>query len=67
MRSVQIKALLFGLACILVYSTAWWMFENLANAPAFKLASIMPIFAVCYSFAVIYMNICECKNDKNEK
>jgi hypothetical protein len=23
MRSVQIKALLFGLACILVYSTAW--------------------------------------------
>lgn len=67
MRSVQIKALLFGLACILVFSTAWWMFENIANAPVFKLASIIPIFAVCYSFAVIYMNICEFKQNTNEK
>lgn len=67
MRSVQIKALLFGLACILAFSTAWWMFEDLANAPVFELSAIMPIFAVCYSVAVVYMNICECKNNKNEK
>lgn len=67
MKSVQIKALLFGLASILVYSTTWWMFENLANAPAFKLASIMPIFALSYSISVIYMNICEHKNNTNEK
>lgn len=67
MRSVQIKALLFGLASILVFSTAWWIFEDLANAPVFELSSIMPIFAVSYSLAVVYMNICEHKNNTNEK
>jgi hypothetical protein len=67
MRSVQIKALLFGLACILVFSTAWWIFEDLASAPVSELSVIMPIFAICYSVAVVYMNLIEYKNNKNEK
>lgn len=47
-RLVHIKALLGALAVLMVFATVWGMFEFYANAPAFPIFWLTPLFWAAY-------------------
>lgn len=51
LRTIQIKAVLVGTACVLVVATGWGTLEMLADAPRLQVFWLMPVFWVCYSAA----------------
>ena len=55
LRTIQIKAVLFGIACVLVVATGWGTLEMLADAPKLQVFWLMPIFWVSYSAAAVVL------------
>ncbi|MEP3278199.1 MAG: hypothetical protein ABJN26_15315 [Stappiaceae bacterium] len=53
LRSIQIKAIIFGIACVMVIASGWGTLELLADAPKLKVFWLLPIFWVSYSAAAI--------------
>ena len=53
LRSIQIKAVIFGTACVMVIATGWGTLEMLADAPKLQVFWLMPIFWVSHSAAVV--------------
>ena len=49
LRTIQVKALLFGTACVLVVATGWGTLEMFADAPRLQVFWLLPIFWVAYS------------------
>ena len=55
LRSIQINAVLFGIACVMVVATGWGTLEMLADAPKLQVFWLMPIFWVSYSAAALVL------------
>ncbi len=53
LRSIQIKAVIFGIACVMVIATGWGTLEMLTNAPKLGVFWLLPIFWVSYSAAAV--------------
>ena len=53
LRSIQIKAVMVGLAFILIIATGWGYLEAYADAPDFKLFWLNPIFWLGYGIGAI--------------
>lgn len=53
LRTIQIKALLFALVCLMVTASAWGTLENLADAPSLDVFWLVPIFWSCYGLAAL--------------
>ena len=53
LRTIQIKAVLFGVACVLAIASAWGTLEMLADAPLLSVFWLVPIFWVSYSAAAM--------------
>jgi len=51
LRTIQIKAVLFGIASVLVVATGWGTLEMLADAPKLQVFWLLPIFWTSYSAA----------------
>lgn len=47
-RLVHIKALLAGLAVLMIFATSWGLFEVYAKAPAFPIFWLTPLFWAAY-------------------
>ncbi|QTD57948.1 hypothetical protein [Parasphingorhabdus cellanae] len=52
MRLIQIKATLFGVACVMTVSSGWGTFEMLIDAPKLQVFWLLPIFWISHSVAV---------------
>ncbi|MGI9464624.1 MAG: hypothetical protein ACR2OM_11820 [Aestuariivirgaceae bacterium] len=55
LRTIQIKAVLFGTACVMVVAMGWGTLEMFADAPKLQVFWLMPIFWVCYSAAAVFV------------
>ena len=53
LQKLQVKAVLFGLAGIMIFSTIWGLLEELAGAPAFPVFFIVPGFYLVYGLAYV--------------
>ena len=54
LRSIQIKAILLGLAVVMSLASSWGYLEAYADAAALPLLWINPIYWIAYSAGVIY-------------
>ncbi len=52
LRLIQIKAVLFGIASVMVVATGWGTLEMLVDAPKLQVFWLMPIFLTTYSTSV---------------
>jgi hypothetical protein len=46
LRTIQIKAVIFGIACVRAIASGWGTLELLADAPKLKVFWLLPIFRV---------------------
>lgn len=53
LRAIQIKAVIFGVACVLMVATGWGTLEMLADAPKLGVFWLLPIFWVSHSAAMV--------------
>ncbi len=53
MQKLQVKAVLFGLAGIMIIATIWGLMEELAGAPALPVFYVVPGFYFIYGLAYI--------------
>ncbi len=53
LQKLQVKAVLFGLAGIMIFSTIWGLLEELAAAPAVPIFYIVPGFYFVYGLAYV--------------
>ncbi|MEO9526986.1 hypothetical protein [Roseibium sp.] len=53
LRTIQIKAVLFGLVCLMVMASVWGTLENLAGAPALDVFWLVPTFWLSYGAAAL--------------
>jgi len=51
LQKLQVKAVLFGLAGIMIFSTIWGLLEELASVPAVPIFYILPVFYFVYGLA----------------
>lgn len=51
LRLIQVKAILFGIASVLVLASGWGTLEMLADAPKLQVFWLLPIFWISYSAA----------------
>lgn len=51
LRTIQIKAVLFGTACLLVVAMGWGSLEMFADVPRLQVFWLMPLFWVAYAAA----------------
>ena len=51
LRSIQMQAVFFGLATILVIATGWGFLESYADAPPLGIFWLNPIFWIAYALA----------------
>lgn len=56
MRLIQIKATLFGVACIMIVASGWGTLELLADAPRLPVFWMLPMFWVTHSLATAFMS-----------
>ena len=52
-RAVMMRAMLWGLGAVLVFSTVWGFLENFAEVPRFDLYLVFPLFGFCMGIAQI--------------
>jgi hypothetical protein len=55
LRSIQIQAVLAGLAFILVVATGWGYLELYVDAPRLHMFWLNPIFWIVYAIAAVYL------------
>ena len=55
LRTIQIKAVIFGIACVMAIASGWGTLELLADAPILKVFWLLPIFWVSYSAAAVVL------------
>lgn len=53
LRGLQVRAVLFGMAGVMAFTTVWGMLEELAEAPAIPIFYIVPGFYFVYGLAYI--------------
>jgi len=53
MQKLQVEAVLFGLASIMIIATIWGLLEQLAGAPALPVFYVVPGFYFAYGLAYI--------------
>ncbi|MDA7949227.1 MAG: hypothetical protein MPJ78_17335 [Hyphomicrobiaceae bacterium] len=53
LRAIQINAVLFGVAGVLVVATGWGTLEMLADAPSLQVFWLLPIFWAAYAAAAV--------------
>ena len=53
LQKLQVKAVLIGLAGIMIFSTIWGLLEELASAPAVPIFFIVPGFYFVYGFVYV--------------
>jgi len=51
LRGLQVRAVLFGMAAIMAFSTVWGLLEELAAAPAVPIFYVVPGFYLVYGIA----------------
>lgn len=56
LRLIQIKAILFGVACVMVIASGWGTLEILADAPKLQVFWLLPIFWISYSGAAVFIS-----------
>ena len=52
MRLIQIKGVIFGIACVMIVAAGWGTLETLADAPRLPVFWLLPIFWVAQSAAL---------------
>ena len=55
LRTIQVKAVIFGIACVMAIASGWGTLELLADAPILKVFWLLPIFWVSYSAAAVVL------------
>jgi len=53
LRGLQVRAIMFGMAVIMAFSTVWGLLEELAAAPAVPIFFIVPGFYFAYGLAYV--------------
>lgn len=56
LRLIQVKAILFGIACVMAVASGWGTLEMLADVPKLQVFWLLPLFWISYSGAAAYIS-----------